>query len=188
MAKVKDKFRDWNLFHKSIVAGMVALGLSVLVKAYFAIDGAYELKEERVIPASAADIWPWVTDNLKRPYWQGEVIRVQGLSTDVGRRRLLFWQRQFENWRSSEITTALVQERLFRVEQESDFDTRWLEVELTPIGPCETKVTMTEIIQPSKFSDRFFFYRIKEKRQERLTKSLPYLENWVLKSADACAP
>ena len=188
MAKVKDKFRDWNLFHKAIVAALVAFGLSVLVKAYFAIDGAYELKEERIIPASAAAIWPWVTENLKRPHWQGEVIRVQGLSTEVGRRRLLFWQRQFENWRSSEVTTALVQERLFSVEQESDFDTRWLEVELTPLGPCETKVTMTEIIQPALFSDRFFFFRVREKRQQRLANSLPYLENWVLKSTPTCAP
>ena len=184
----KDRFRDWGLYHKSIVAAIAAFVLGVAVRAVLVIDGAFELKDEIVLEASTAEIWPWVVENLKRPNWQGEVMRVQGLSSDIGRNRLVYWKRGYDTWRSYEVTTALVQERVFRAVQESDFDKRWWEVELVPEGVCRTRVKFREVIQPTLYRDRFWFFRVEEERQQRLQASAAGLKRWVMYEKKACDP
>lgn len=183
---VKDRFRDWGLYHKAVVAGIAAFVLSATVRAILVIDGAFELTDEIELDASASEIWPWVIENQKRPDWQGEVMRVQGLSSDVGRNRLVYWKRRFKQWRSYEVTTALVPERLFKAVQESDLDKRWWEVELIPDGECRTKVRLRELIQPLEYSERFWFFRVEEERQQRLKNSLNALERWVEKKKTRC--
>jgi len=175
----KEKFRDWNLYHKGIVAALAAFAVAVGIRAYLVYDGAFEVSAERVLDASAADIWPWVITNGKRADWQGEVLRIQGLSVDVGRKRLLSWKRGYERWQSFETTTTLVNERLFKSKQDSDFDTRWFEVELVPAGDCKTNVKLREIIQPTAYSERFWFFRIETERQQRLENSLDSLGRWA---------
>jgi len=181
----KDKFRDWNLYHKSIVAVVAAFAVSVGLRAYLVYDGAFEISDEMVLNASADEIWPWVVDNKKRADWQGEVIRVQGLSVEVGRKRLLYWKRGYKRWHSFETTTALVAERLFKSEQESDFDTRWFEVELVPESSCQTKVKLREVIRPNDYEDRFWFFRVEAERRQRLENSLSALERW-LRTSSSC--
>jgi len=177
--KAKDRFRDWNLYHKGIVAAFAAFVFVVCVRAFLVYDGAFEIVDRRVLNTSASNIWPWVVENKKRADWQGEIIRVQGLSVAVGRKRLLYWKRGYKQWRAFETTTALVTERLFKSTQESDFDMRWFEVELVPGGACRTEVKLREVIQPTDYSERFWFFNVQEERERRLENSLDALERWV---------
>ena len=183
----KERFRDWGLYHKLVAAMLVAMALSVVVRALLAIDAAYEVKDEIVIEASTAAIWPWVLENTKRADWQGEIVRVSGISSDKGSSRLVFWKRRYKTWRSYEITTALVKERLFRSEHDSDEDKRWWQIELVPEAPCRTKVIYTETIQPNAYEDRFWFFRVRDERQQRVENSVKSIKGWVEKTATICA-
>jgi len=183
----KDRFRDWGLYHKSVAALLVALAFGVLVRALMAIDAAYAVKDEIIIEANTADIWPWILDNNKRADWQGEIMQVSGVSPEVGSSRLVFWTRGYKRWRSYEVTTALVKERLFRSEHNSDKDRRWWQIELMPESSCRTKVVFTETIQPNTYDNRFWFFRVRDERQQRVENSVKSLKNWVEKTAPLCA-
>jgi len=183
----KDRYRDWGLYHKAVAAIVMALVLSVVVRAVMAIDSAYQIQNEIVIEASTADVWPWVIENDKRPNWQGEILRVNGVSTEVGRNRLVYWKRDYKRWRSYETTTALVVERLFKSEHDSDTDRRWWQIELVPESLCRTRVVLTEIIQPTAYEDRFWFFRVKAERQQRLENSVKALKRWVERIKAPCA-
>ncbi len=181
-----DRFRDWGLYHKAVAALVAGVVLSVVVRALIAIDAAYEIKDQIVIEASAAEIWPWVIENDKRSDWQGEVIRLNGVSTDVGRSRMLYWKRDYKRWRSYEVTTEIVPQRRLKTEQESDIDRRWWQVELVPQSPCRTRVILTEHIKPTLYADRFWFFQVREQRQKRLENSVRDLKRWVEKTSKAC--
>lgn len=183
----KDRFRDWGLYHKSVATLVAALVLSVLVRALMAIDAAYAVKDEIMIDANAAEIWPWILDNNKRADWQGEIMRVSGVSSEAGSSRLVFWKRHYQRWRSYEVTTALVKERLIRSEHNSDEDKRWWQIELVPQSPCGTKVIFTETIQPNTYENRFWFFRVRDERQKRVENSVKSLKGWVEKTASSCA-
>ncbi len=181
MAKrYKDKFRDWNLYHKSVAAFVAALFVSVIYHAIIVYDGAFEYTDERIIEAPASEIWKFVTDNKNRVRWQGELILVNGLSIEEGRSRMLYWQRVYKRWRSWEQTTELVQERLFRSVQETDDDTHWWSVELEPLGECSTRVIIRDIIRPNAYEDRFWFFRRNDAAEDqRLEVSFNALERWT---------
>jgi hypothetical protein len=183
----KERFRDWGLYHKAVAAVAVAAILSVVVRALLMIDAAFELRAQVTLDVSAAEIWPWIIGNLRRSDWQGEITKVQGLSTDVGRSRLLYWKRGYDEWSSYEKTTALVPERLFKVAQDSDFDNRWWQVELVPLSPCKTRVKLVEIIQPLEYRDRFWFFQVREERQARLENSVKALKRWIGETAKPCS-
>ena len=182
----KDRFRDWGLYHKAVVATLAAVVFAIAVRAVMVIDGAFEFTDEIVIEASAAEIWPWVVENKKRTDWEGEIFRIQGRSNEVGRNRLVYWKRRYSRWRSYEVTTAMVAERLFETERESDLDRRWWRAELVPEAPCRTRVKLRELIQPEAYTDRFWFFRVKEERQQRLAHSVAALKRWVESEAQAC--
>ena len=182
----KDHFRDWGLYHKAVAALITALVLSVFVHAIFAIDSAYEVSDEIVIEANTADIWPWLIENKKRSDWQGEILKVVGTSVDVGRTQLVSWRRDFKHWRSYEVTTALVKERLFKSEHDMDTEKRWWQIELVPKGPCSTLVKYTETIQPIKYDDRFWFFKVIDARRQRLENSVKSLKKWVEKTRETC--
>lgn len=183
---VRERFSDWGLYHKIIVAVLAAVVVGVSSRAILVIDGAFEVTDEIVINAGASEIWPWVIDNKLRTDWQGEIIRIQGRSTDVGRNRLVYWKRRYARWRTYEVTTAVVAERLFETEQEGDMDRRWWRTELVPEGPCQTRVKLRELIQPHEYSDRFWFFRVDEERQQRLAHSVAALKRWVESKETSC--
>jgi len=182
----KDRFRDWGLYHKLVATLLVAMVFSVMVRLLLAIDAAYEVKSEIIIETSAAEVWPWLVDNRKRADWQGEIMWVSGVSAEAGTSRLVFWKRRYQHWRSYELITALVKERLFRSEHQSDEDTRWWQIELVPETVCRTKIVYTETIRPRAYQDRFWFFRVRDERKERLTESVKSLKSWAEQSAVSC--
>ena len=184
----KDRFRDWGLYHKLVATAVVAFAFATGLRAFLVIDGAFELTEEVVLAANPDEVWPWIVENDKRPDWQGEITRVQGLSSDIGRNRLVYWKRGYSRWRSFELTTALVVGRLFKSEQESDFDRRWWQVELFQLEPCRTRVVLKEVIRPTEYKDRFWFFRVEEERQQRLIDSVEALKRWVESEPSVCRP
>ncbi|TNE62272.1 MAG: SRPBCC family protein [Alphaproteobacteria bacterium] len=187
---VQDRFRDWNLLHKSVAALVAAFFVAVAIHAVRVREAAFALDDSRVLPYSAETIWPWLTDYRNRARWQAELIdlsRMSGDVTDYNSTRLLFWKRRYTHWQAVEQTKEIVENRLFATIQESDFDYRWFRIELEPVGPCSTRVTMHEVIQPLRYTDRFWFFRDHDERRGRLTLSLDALDDWLGKTAPACA-
>jgi uncharacterized protein YndB with AHSA1/START domain len=183
----KERFRDWNLYHKGVAAAIAAMVFWVLLRAILVIDGAFEVREEGIIEANPEEIWPYITENAKRDDWTAELMRVQGVSVEVGRNRFLYWKRRYDQWRSYEVTTGLVQNRVFQTEQVSDEDRRWWYVTLDPIAPCQTRVTFREVIEPLAYKDRFWFFRVEEARQKRLAYSLEALERKLSSANSVCS-
>lgn len=186
--RVKERFRDWNLYHKAVAATVAAMVFWVFLRAVFVYDTAFELKAEKTINANPEALWPYIIGNPLRDNWIAELLRVQGVSVDVGRNRFLYWKRRYTQWRSYEVTTALVKERIFHTAQTSDLDERWWEVELEPLGPCRTKVKLRELIRPLEYKDRFWFFRVEEERQARLDVSLEALERQLKEKGGLCEP
>jgi hypothetical protein len=187
-ARVKEKFRDWNLYHKIVAAGIAAMVFWTVLRALFVIDTAFEVQDERVLNAEPAAIWPFVVENQLRDNWTAELVRVQGVSVEVGRNRFLYWKRRYQEWRSYEVTSALVHERVFHTVQSSDEDERWWEVELEPVGPCQTRVKLRELIRPIAYEDRFWFFRVQDERQQRLAISLDALNRQLKEKGGLCEP
>lgn len=185
----QDRFRDWNIYHKSVVLFLSAIGVWVLIHAYFSWDGAYQETREVSLPYSAENLWPLLTGDEMRDLWFAELIDVNGLSgkeATVGATRLLFWKHRYKRWHSVERITDLVPNRLFKTIQESDHETRWLHVELKPISPCETHITLQEIIYPTAYKDRFWFFRDFTRHEQRLDDSMQSLATWAEKKDTRC--
>ncbi len=186
---VKDRFRDWNLYHKSVVAALVAFGVSIVVRLILVIDAGFEISEEAVLPYSAEAIWPWVTNDENRERWQAELIdlqRLKGNELENGATRLVFWKKQGKRWHAMEQTSEVLPGRVFATIQESDNDQRWFRIELKPEGPCSTRVSISEVIRPKAYNARFWFFRESGDHQEKWGTSLEALERWLGKRAPAC--
>lgn len=187
--KVKDRFRDWNLLHKATIAVIAAFFISVLFRAVLVIDAGFEMEEEIILPYDTTTIWPWVYSMERRSDWQGELVDLVKYTGDAAKTnstRLLYWKRGYRRWQAVEQTTEVVQERLYATIQESDIDQRWFRVELTPTGPCETKVRLYEIIRPKDYEARFWFFTRRGEAADRLAISLGALDRWLGDSAPAC--
>lgn len=186
---VKDRFRDWNLYHKSVVLALAACIIWAIIWAVMVIDGAFRFEHEETLPYSAETIWPWVVTDENRPRWIGELIDIGELTGEAGKTdttRLLFMRRGYKRWQSVERLTSAVPNRLVSYAQESDIDRRWFSVELRPAGPCKTKVILKETIQPLAYAKRFWFFQESSKVEERLKNSQEALARWVSEMNPAC--
>ena len=186
---MKDRFKDWNLLHKSVVAVLAALFVGVAVRAIVAIDAGFELKHEAVVPYATSDVWSLITSNKGRIRWQGQLVDIQRLTgepTETGSTRLIFWKVGYKAWHAVEQTREVLPERVFATIQESDKDHRWFRVELTPEGDCSTRVKISEIIRPVAYNKRFWFFREMEEHEAKWDASFEALERWLATSATAC--
>lgn len=187
--KVNDRFRDWNLLHKSVVMVIIAFALCVVAWMIWVLDAAFELEHETVLPYSTESIWPWVYDPDRRTDWQAELVDVVpyvGAPDKAESTRLLFWKREYKRWQSVERTREAVQQRLYATVQEADDELRWFRVELIPEGACQTRVKLNEVIHPKAYSDRFWFFTRNEDAQRRLDISGKALGRWLKNTAGTC--
>jgi hypothetical protein len=187
--QVKDRFRDWNLLHKSVVALIAAFFVSVVYRAVIVIDAGFEMDQEMVMPYAAEAIWPWIYPPERRTDWQAWQIDYApyvGKPDQAESTRLVRWKQGFKHWHAIERTTEVVQQRLYATVQESDKDVRWFRVELIPEGPCSTRVRLHDVARPKKYEERFWFFTRRKDEQDRLDKSLEALDRWVGETAGAC--
>tara|TARA_R110002096_G_scaffold316732_1_gene511220 strand:+ start:386 stop:961 length:576 start_codon:yes stop_codon:yes gene_type:complete len=187
---VKDRFRDWNLYHKSVVLALAACALWVIIWAVMVFDGAFEFEQEETLPYSTSNIWPWIIGDETRPRWTAELIDIGELTGEAGEAettRLLFWRRGYKRWQAVERVTNAVQERLVSFAQESDIDQRWFSVELVPVGACETRVVMKETLFPLEYAKRFWFFQETDAAEKRLKESHRALASWVADTQQACS-
>ncbi|MEX0297866.1 MAG: hypothetical protein AB3N28_02260 [Kordiimonas sp.] len=186
---VKERFRDWNLYHKSIVVGLAACVLWIVVWAVIVIDGAFDFEREEVLPYSAEAIWPWVIADENRPRWTTELIDIGELTGEAGEAdttRLLFWRRKFKRWQAVERVANALPQRLVSYVQESDIDQRWFTVELVPVSACATQVVMKEVIFPLEYAKRFWYFRETEAAENRLAEAHRALGEWVKSENPTC--
>ncbi|MFC3052430.1 SRPBCC family protein [Kordiimonas pumila] len=181
----KDRFRDWNLYHKSVVGLLCSIAVAMVVHAALVYDGAFHIKHEKLISVEAATLWPWIISDDNRDRWTTELIDTGVLSGDAGQKgttRLLFWKRGTKRWHSLEKVTESLPGRVFASYQESDMDKRWLRIDLVPAGPCQTRVEIEETIFPVTYKDRFWFFLSKDDQDKRVIGSLDALDRWTVKS------
>jgi hypothetical protein len=186
---MRDRFRDWNLYHKTIMVVLAAITFGTLVRAILVFDTAFQLTNQKVVEASPSQIWLWMTGEALRDDWQAELISVVSLSGDTiekGTTRLMFWQRGFKRWQSAETTLNLIPERVLVLRQDSDIDTRWVTMSLEVISECKTRVTIDEIIEPSNYADRFWFFNERDLHEARIETSLNDLGRWLQETDSAC--
>jgi len=182
--KRQDRFRDWNLYHKSVVIMIASIIGWTLLHAVLVYDRAFELKQKETISVDTSSLWPWLIEDTNRHRWSSQLVDLSALTGkagDIGATRLLFWKEGTKRWHSSEAITQSLKARLFVSEQESDHDKRWVHIELKPKGPCSTEVAIKETLYPLSYSDRFWFFRKKERHQKRLDTSLTALQRWAQK-------
>ncbi|WP_262691960.1 SRPBCC family protein [Kordiimonas aestuarii] len=188
---MRDRFRDWNLLHKSVVAVIAAVVFSVVFRLVLVIDAGFELTYEKVMPYSARDIWAFIDDDKNRVRWQAELVDTQRLTGDMvqaGSTRLLFWKRGYKTWHAVEQTKEALPERLFATIQESDRDQRWYRIELAPEGECSTRVSVREVIRPKAYNKRFWFFSEEGVHDARWDASFAALDRWLKRSVgDMCA-
>ncbi|MFC4348929.1 hypothetical protein ACFO5Q_13835 [Kordiimonas lipolytica] len=188
--KVKDRFRDWNLLHKSVVALIAAFFVSVAYRAVIVIDSAFEVQQEAVLPYAAETIWPWIYTPERRSNWQAwqiDYAPYMGAPDKVESTRLARWKKEYKRWHAVERTTEVVQARVYATVQESDKDTRWFRVELTPEGPCSTRVRLYDMVRPKGYEERFWFFTSLDDEQKRVDASLKALDRWVDGTSEGCA-
>ncbi|WP_374764743.1 SRPBCC family protein [Yunchengibacter salinarum] len=189
--KPKDRFRDWNLYHKGVVALLAALFSMVVLRAVLVHDGGgFKVSAARSFDVAPSAVWPWVLENRNRTRWQthlSDMTRLRGAPQEQGASRMLFWRRMNKSWTGVEKTAAVVPERLFHVVQQSDFRDRELIVTLDPLTPCGTRLEMVEVIVPTSFSDRFWAFMHSEEYAARLESSLKALDGWLKDRAPRCA-
>lgn len=189
--KPKDRFRDWNLLHKAVVALIAAFFVSVAYRMIIVIDAGFEMEYEASLPYSAEAIWPWIYSPDRRSDWQAEVIDLtpySGAPDKAESTRLVFYKRVYSRWHAMEQTTEVVPQRLYATIQESDRDQRWFRVELTPEGACSTHVRLYEVIMPKEYKDRFWFFTNRGEAQERLETSVKALDRWLADTTQPCEP
>jgi len=179
---MRDQFRDWNLYHKSIVVLIAAMVFGVIVRAIVVYDTAFEVTGERVITASAGAVWTMMSDDENRDKWQAEMhdlVELTGQTNEIGTTRLVFWKRELKRWQSVERTQNLIPGRVLQFTQTSDQDTRWVSLSLEVIGTCQTRLTIEEIIEPSAYKDRFWFFSERDAHEKRLAASFDAMERWA---------
>lgn len=179
---VKDRFRDWNLYHKSIVVAIGTAIVWIIAWAIIVYDNAFEFTHEETLPYSPAAIWPVIVADENRPRWAAELVdigRLSGVAGEQDTTRLLFWRQDFKRWQAVERISSVLPERLLKSVQEADKDHRWVTIELVPEGNCQTKVILTEVILPLDYNDRFWFFRKTEQHEKRLATSHRALKRWV---------
>ncbi|MBL4836608.1 MAG: SRPBCC family protein [Kordiimonadaceae bacterium] len=188
--QAKDKFRDWNYYHKAMVIFLASCIFWVVAWAVLVYEGAFQLEHQLTISRGTEAIWPWVVADENRPRWTGELVNLSPFDGEAGAQnatRLLFWRRGFERWQAVERVTSVVPERLLVTAQDSDQDQRWFTVELDPVDGCTTQVTLTETIRPLIYEERFWFFLNRSEREERLEISLASLDQWVKDTTKPCA-
>jgi len=179
---MRDKFRDWNIYHKSVVILLSAMVFGVIVRAVLVIDTAFEVADERIINASADRVWSLVSIDSNRDKWQGEMValaKLTGTTVEQGSTRLVFWRRELKRWQSVERTRNILPGRILNLIQTSDQDTRWVAITLEVISTCQTKLSIVEIIEPSAYKDRFWFFSQRTIHENRLTASFNAMERWA---------
>lgn len=179
---MRDQFRDWNLYHKSIVILLAAMAFGVIVRAVLVFDTAFEVTDERMINARAETVWALISTDKSRDKWQAELmdlVELTGPTNQTGSTRLVFWKRDLNRWQSVERTQNILPGRVLNLIQTSDQDTRWVSIALKVAGPCQTYLTIEEIIAPSAYKDRFWFFSQRAEHEERLLASLDAMERWA---------
>lgn len=179
---MRERFGDWNLYHKFVAALAVSIVAGVILRAILVIDTAFEVTSSRIIRADAETIWDYVVTDDLRDNWQGELVdlvELNGMTDEKDSSRLLFWKRDLKRWQSVERTRAVVRGRSVSLYQESDRDKRWVDISLTVISDCETRLTISEIIVPERYQDRFWFFGERNLHEARHIASLASMEHWA---------
>ena len=159
--------------------------------AVLVYDGAFPLTHERVLSYEAKTIWPWLVEDENRSRWTAELVDLSafdGEAGEIGAARLLFWRRGSSRWHAVEHVTSSLSGRFVETVQKSDYDRRTFKIELVPEGICQTKVIINETIRPEAYKDRFWFFRYRAEREERLEVSLSALDGWIKNTAEPCNP
>lgn len=186
---MKDRFSDWNLYHKTVAALMTAFAFGIVLRGILVIDTAFEVKDDRTISASSAAIWHLMSVDTERDKWQAELLDVAALtgpSSETGATRLLFWKRGLKRWQAVERTREVLQQRVLSFEQSSDQDSRWVTMNLDEEDVCRTRLSITEIIEPAEYLDRFWFFFRRTAHEDRLAASLDAMERWAKVSDPTC--
>lgn len=179
---MKDRFSEWNLYHKSVAALVTAMGFGVLLRAILVIDTAFEVESERVIDASADAVWTLMATDTERDKWQAEMVdlvELTGPTNETGATRLLFWKRGLKRWQAVERTRGVLEGRVLEFEQSADRDTRWVTMTLEAVDVCKTRLSIVEIIEPAEYLDRFWFFSERTLHEERLNASFDAMQRWT---------
>lgn len=177
------EFKSYNLYHKTVVIGVIALIMGLILHGVRAqMSGVVSVEHQATLPRSTASLWPYVSDPDLRDNWIVGLEDHASLTSQadhVGKSRLLFWKLNSKRWDGTETTTDLVQERLYGSYIDSDnFEANW-RVELTPLGPCSTQVHFFIKRREKTFIDRFFAPLHAGEREEQLAASLKSLDYWA---------
>ena len=186
---MKDRFSDWNLYHKSVAAIVAAMGFGVVLRAILVIDTAFQVEAERVIDASANSVWALMATDRERDKWQAEMVdlvELTGPTDEAGATRLLFWKRGLKRWQAVERTRNVLEGRILEFEQSADKDTRWVTMTLEVLEPCKTRLSIIEIIEPAVYLDRFWFFNERTLHEKRLNASFDAVERWTAVSDPNC--
>ncbi len=187
---MRDRFSDWSLYHKLVLAFVAALGVGIVIRAILVIDTAFEVTYQRDVNASAETVWSWVSGDTNRDKWQAELmdlVELTGPSTEPGATRLVFWKRGLRRWQAVERTRDIIPGRVLSLYQSSDQDTRWVSISLQVIDTCTTTVTIEEIIEPSEYLKRFWFFNQRPLHNQRMAASLDALERWTSREDTSCS-
>lgn len=183
--------RDWNLYHKAVLALISAMILSVLIKALTAISGGgFVVEDVREIDVSADALWPWMIAADNRIRWEAELIDItarRGASAAKDATRWLFWETRGVRWNSREVTTDSVPGRRYSVYQDSDTDIRSMTLTLTPLTACRTRVRVETTIRPKMYRDRFWSLLLEMRAGDRLDRSMQALARWSQRLPDCGA-
>lgn len=186
---MKERFGDWNLYHKSVAALVSALAFGIVLRGILVIDTAFEVTDGRDINSSVTSVWTLLSQDDNRDRWQAEMIdlvELTGPTAEPGATRLIFWKRGLKRWQAVERTRDSLQGRILSFEQSSDRDTRWVTMSLTVIDACTTRLDIEEIIEPKEYLDRFWFFSARGQHQDRLDASFDALERWAKQEDTTC--
>lgn len=184
--------KGWNLYHKTAMIIVVAFFFSLFLRALVSIDGgAIRSQAELSIEAPASELWTLIIEPENRVRWEAHVIdmvRMSGTSGEEESSHLVFWRTpRMKRWQSIEGTMEVVPERLIMFQRQSDVADRWLEVSLTPDGPCRTTVMLKEHYRPVDYGRRYWAFLESDALEERLVVSLGALERWASSTGIECA-
>lgn len=186
---MRDRFSDWNLYHKTIIAILAAMIFGVILRGILVYDTAFEIADQRIIPAPSTTVWAWLSADENRDKWQAELmdmVELTGPTAQPAATRLMFWKRGLKRWQSVERTRDVLVGRVLGLYQTSDSDTRWVTMTLEVVSPCETRLKIEEIIEPTAYADRFWFFNQRAIHEKRLTASFDALDRWTALEQTGC--
>lgn len=187
---MKDRFGDWNLYHKSVAALVAAFAFGMVLRGILVIDTAFEVSDSREIHASADVVWAFLSRDDQRDRWQAEMVdlvELTGPTAEPGATRLIFWKRGLKRWQAVERTRDSLEGRVLSFEQSADRDTRWVTMTLSVVDACTTRLDIEEIIEPTKYLDRYWFFSMRGQHEDRLNASFDAMERWASAEDPACA-